>query len=293
MVIIQEQEYWYFKMKIYDCSLFRNELDLLELRLRELYDHVDHFVIVEATHTFQCEPKELVLKNNWDRFKQWHDKIIHVVVDDMPNTGDAWVNDYWQRNAIARGLVNADDNDLVIICDGDEILRPEIVDNMRANPRDLYGFRTPYFNFKFNYMLVDNHESYCVWITAGRKKFIGQPENFRAQRFQLTNLDFDYDDGRVKMYEHAGWHFTYMGDTEWIKAKLKSFAHTELNKEEVLAKINVEDMMNRGVGFNPLDSRPFVKVALDEYFPKTILENKEKYKNYIVEGDLDSINEYM
>jgi hypothetical protein len=84
-----------------------------------------------------------------------------------------------------------------------------------------------------------------------------------------------------------------MGDTEWIKAKLKSFAHTELNKEEVLAKINVEDMMNRGVGFNPLDSRPFVKVALDEYFPKTILENKEKYKNYIVEGDLYSINEYM
>lgn len=51
-------------MKIYDCSIFRNELDLLEIRLKELYNHVDHFVIVEATHTFQGEPKELVLKNN-------------------------------------------------------------------------------------------------------------------------------------------------------------------------------------------------------------------------------------
>jgi hypothetical protein len=138
-------------MKIYDCSLFRNELDLLELRLNELYNHVDHFVVVESTHTFQGDPKELVLKNNWERFAKWHDKIIHVVVDDMPNDGNAWSNDFHQRNAIARGLVDADDEDLVIICDGDEILRPEIIDDMRSNPRNVYGFRTPYFNFKFNY----------------------------------------------------------------------------------------------------------------------------------------------
>jgi hypothetical protein len=280
-------------MKIYDCSLFRNELDLLELRLNELYDHVDHFVVVESTHTFQGAPKELVLKNNWDKFAKWHDKIIHVVVDDMPNNGDAWANDFHQRNAIARGLVNADDEDLVIICDGDEILRPEVIDDMRANPRNVYGFRTPYFNFKFNYMLTDNNESYCVWITAGRKKYIGNPETFRAQRFHLTNLAYEYDDGQVKMYEHAGWHFTYMGDTEWIRTKLKSFAHTELNREDVLAQVNVDDMIERGVGFNPLDSRPFVKVALGDYFPKTILENQDKYKEYIITGDLDSIDEYF
>lgn len=280
-------------MKIYDCSLFRNELDLLELRLRELYDHVDHFVIVEATHTFQCESKELVLKNNWERFAQWHDKMIHVIVDDMPNTGDAWANDYHQRNAISRGLVNAADDDLVIICDGDEILRPEIIDDMRKNPRDVYGFRTPYFNFKLNYMLVDNHESYCVWITAGRKKYIGNPEDFRARRFHLTRLGYEHDDGRVKMYEHAGWHFTYLGDSEWIREKIKSFAHTELNKPNVLAQIDVEDMMNRGVGFNPLDSRPFVKVALDSYFPGTVLANPEKYKDYVIGGNHNPISEYL
>jgi hypothetical protein len=84
-----------------------------------------------------------------------------------------------------------------------------------------------------------------------------------------------------------------MGDTEWIKTKLKSFAHTELNKQEVLDQINVDEMMDRGVGFNPLDSRPFVKVALDSYFPKTILENQEKYKDYIVTGDLESVSDYF
>lgn len=280
-------------MKIYDCSLFRNELDLLEIRLRELYHHVDYFVVVEATHTFQCEPKELVLKNNWQRFAPWHDKIIHVIVDDMPNTGNAWDNDFHQRNAIGRGIENADDDDLVIICDGDEILRPTVIDDMRNNPRDIYGFRTPYFNFKFNYMLVDNHESYCVWITAGKKKFIGKPEDFRARRFGLTTLGYEHDDGQVKIYEHAGWHFTYLGDTDWIKTKLKSFAHTELNKQEVLDQIDVDKMIQHGVGFNPLDHRPFVQVALDNYFPETIVQDQEKYKNYIIPGVLEPISEFI
>lgn len=281
-------------MKIYDCSLFRNELDLLEIRFKELYDVVDHFVIVESTHTFQNEPKELVLKNNWDRYKQWHDKIIHVVVDDMPNTGNAWHNDHHQRNSILRGLIDANDDDIVIIGDGDEILRSEVVSDMRQNPKDTYAFRTPYFNFKFNYMLVDNHESYCVWITAGRKKFIDKPEDFRARRFYINDhTPYEYEDEKFKMYEHAGWHFTYLGDTEWVKTKLKSFAHTELNKPEILEKIDVTEMMNKGVGFNPLDNRPFVKVALDDYFPKAITDNKEKYKDFIIEGDLSPISEYI
>jgi len=45
-------------MKIYDSFTFFNEFELLEHRLRELYDHVDYFVLVEANRTFQDEPKE-------------------------------------------------------------------------------------------------------------------------------------------------------------------------------------------------------------------------------------------
>ena len=85
-------------MKIYDCFIFRNELDLLEIRLTELYNQVDYFVVVESTHTFQGAPKELILQNNWSRFQQWHDKMIHIVVDDMPLLGDAWQNEHHQRN---------------------------------------------------------------------------------------------------------------------------------------------------------------------------------------------------
>ena len=275
-------------MKIYDCFPFYNELDLLDLRLAELYDHVDHFVIVEATTTFQSNPKELYLKDNWDRYAQYHDKMIHVIVDDAPGDPDAWVNDIFQRNAIMRGIVNADDEDIIIVGDADEILRPETIDHMRANPKDIMGFRTPYFNFKLNYMLVNNSESYCVWIVACKKKYLEAPDAFRGTRFALTQLPMNYEDDTIRMYEHAGWHFTYLGDDEFIRNKIKSFAHTELNNNDVLSKINVNDMIKRGVGFNPLDARPFVQVAVDDYFPKTVVDNIDKYKDRILSGPAKS-----
>lgn len=40
-----------------DAVLFSTELDLLEIRLRELWDVVDQFVVVESTHTLMGEPK--------------------------------------------------------------------------------------------------------------------------------------------------------------------------------------------------------------------------------------------
>ena len=275
-------------MKIYDCFPFYNELDLLDLRLAELYDHVDYFVIVEATTTFQSNPKELYLKDNWDRYARYHDKMIHIVVDDAPGDPDAWVNDIFQRNAIMRGLDGADDEDIIIVEDADEILRPEIIDHMRANPKDIMGFRVPYFNFKLNYLLVNNQESYHVWSVACKRKYLEAPDAFRGTRFNLTQLPLDYEDETIRMYEHAGWHFTYLGDDEFIRNKIKSFAHTELNTDDVLSKINVEDMIKRGVGFNPLDSRPFIQVAVDDYFPKTVVDNIEKYQDRILSGPAKS-----
>jgi len=278
-------------LKIYDCFPFYNELDLLDLRLAELYDHVDHFVIVEATTTFQSKFKPLYLKDNWDRYAKYHDKIIHVVVDDAPGDSNAWVNDIFQRNAIMRGLADADPDDICIIEDADEILRSDVIDDIRANPKDIMGFRVPYFNFKLNYMLVNNPESYHVWTVACRRKYLEAPDAFRGTRFQLTQLPINYEDDTIRMYEHAGWHFTYLGDTDFVKNKIRSFAHTELNVPSVLDNIDVDAMIEKGIGHNPRDSRPFVRVKVDEYFPRTVVNNLDKYKDRILPGDAKRIPE--
>jgi beta-1,4-mannosyl-glycoprotein beta-1,4-N-acetylglucosaminyltransferase len=63
-------------MKVYDCFTFFNELDLLEIRLNELNDVVDYFVLVESKRSFQNKPKECHYLNNKDRFEKFNHKII-------------------------------------------------------------------------------------------------------------------------------------------------------------------------------------------------------------------------
>ena len=89
---------------IYDCFTFFNELELLELRLNELAGVVDKFVLVEATQTHTNKPKPLHYHENRARFSAFHDKIIHVIVDDMPQSSDPWIPENFQRKCIARGL---------------------------------------------------------------------------------------------------------------------------------------------------------------------------------------------
>lgn len=73
---------------IYDCFTFFNELELLELRLHELADVVDKFVLVEATKTHSNKSKPLYYWENRSRFGEFHDKIIHIIVDDLPDAKD-------------------------------------------------------------------------------------------------------------------------------------------------------------------------------------------------------------
>ena len=53
---------------IYDCFTFFNELDLLEIRLNILAEHVDRFVLVEANRTHTGITKPFFFEANRARF---------------------------------------------------------------------------------------------------------------------------------------------------------------------------------------------------------------------------------
>ena len=61
---------------IYDCFIFNNEIELLDLRLNILNPYVDKFIITEGDKTFSGIPKESVYLQNKDKFSKWEDKII-------------------------------------------------------------------------------------------------------------------------------------------------------------------------------------------------------------------------
>ena len=67
--------------RIYDVVPFAFELDLLELRLAELHDVVDHFVVAEAARGFGGVRKPQYLQRNWARFAPFHQQMTALAVD--------------------------------------------------------------------------------------------------------------------------------------------------------------------------------------------------------------------
>jgi beta-1,4-mannosyl-glycoprotein beta-1,4-N-acetylglucosaminyltransferase len=270
-------------MKIYDCFPFYNELDLLELRLQELYDHVDHFVLVESNTTYTSRPKPFYYEQNQSRYSQWADKIIHVKVENMPGHPDAWVNDRFQRDQIMRGIVSADANDLIMISDLDEIIRPAAVEHMRTSEQSLFALRMTISNFKFNYMKV-NPDRYNIWAMAGRRSLFDdiQPDAFRQLRFNFMDSPYQFRNDGCEVVEHGGWHFGYMGDKTWLLDKAQSFAHTEVNNPDFLAQIDPDKSIEQRTSWQQNSSDRYTVVELDSYFPHALVQNQDKYSKFIL-----------
>lgn len=204
--------------KVYDCFQFYNELDLLDLRLAELNDVVDHFVLVEAKYTHAGAPKPLYFAENKARFAAYADKIIHIVVDDDPG-GFAWVREAYQREAISRGLVNADAADLVIIGDADEILRPDVVTRMRHSGADGPALFAPHLDISLYFL---NLRAPDPWISVAAASWS------LVRRVGANNMRYLAKQRIGETIAHAGWHFTWMGGIDRFLAKMAAFAHREM-----------------------------------------------------------------
>jgi hypothetical protein len=276
--------------KIYDCFTFYNELDLLEIRLQELYNIIDHFVIVESNQTFTNRAKPFLFEENKSRYSRYLDKIIHVKVEDMPGSANAWDNERHQRNAILRGISTATKNDIIIVSDCDEILRAQAVAHLRNSGNTLFGLRMPLFNFKFNYMrATPNH--YDIWAMAARKELLDDwtPDTLRGMRFNFTHLGHQVQWNGLEMIEHAGWHFGYLGDNEYLKDKAQSFSHTEVNTSEFLEQIDIEASIRERKEWDRKQSHQYAIVELDNYFPEYLIKNKDKYSNYILDNSESTV----
>lgn len=258
--------------KIYDCFTFYNELDLLEIRLEELYTTVDHFVLVEAAQTFTNRSKPFLFEENKSRYSKWLDKIIHIKVDDMPGGSNPWLNEQHQRNAIMRGLVNANHKDIVIVSDCDEVLRASAVETIRNSNSPVFAFRMPLFNFKFNYMRTSPGEYDC-WAMAAQKGIFDahSPDVLRNQRFNTMGFD---------IVEHGGWHFGYLGNNEYLRDKAQSFSHQEVNSPEFLAAIDVDQSIAERKEWDRNQANQYKIVELNDYFPSTV----SNYPEFILDN---------
>jgi len=284
---------------IYDCFTFFNELELLDLRLHELAGVVDKFVLVEATRTHTNKPKPLHYQENRARFAEFHDKIIHIIVDDLPVSKDPWIPENFQRNCIARGLVNCRPDDFVLVSDLDEVPRATIVekmsreisfhDNLFSNAvhaaLNSRPVKSVFHRRGFRRRLRKNHPFIWKFDQTLFRHFMncrspGGGYGTRMLRFRDFSCAEEVRHSGYKVVKDAGWHFTWMGGVERIRQKLAAYAHQEHNQPQFADPKHLARAINEG---NPLFSEDdrLEFVPLDNSFPRYLLEHPEKFSNWI------------
>ena len=274
--------------KIYDGFTFFNELDLLELRLEELYDHVDYFVIVESDHTFTNISKPYIFKQNIRRFSKFMDKIRYISIKSLCDS-DPWVNEAHQRNQIMQGCHDAADDDIVMISDVDEIPRPKVIDHVRTTDNEIYAVTMPFFYYKFNFVSIRPDLNNFPLLVAAKSSIVstlGGTENLRHIRTHFMQEPYLYENYKCEVIKHGGWHFSYLGDNKLVKRKLVSFSHAPEQDLEYVENFDMDSEI-----YGPNSERAIV--SIDTYFPKTLLNNLEKYQNYIAVGSEKSMSDYF
>ena len=295
-------------MKIYDCFMYFDEHVILDLRLNILNPFIDYFVIVESTFNHKGEKRKL--KFDINKYKKFENKIIYLIFDKEPsgiekvfdtdNEGEvsrklilnAASRENGQRNFISKGLERANEKDLIIISDVDEIPNLEKI-NWNTFKDQIVLFKQDMFYYKLNLRLPD-----LIWSgsKACRKKKLKSPQwlrNVKDKKYSFFRLDTLFSEKKyinIKFINNGGWHFSNIKTAAEIEYKLKSYLHHRefdlnpiseseiediIKNKQAIYDLNVDKKINKIGSGNKLVEHPLNKL------PSYILENIDKYKDWI------------
>ena len=276
---------------VIDCIPFFNELDILKLRLHILDPLVDWFVIEEATHTFSGLPKELCFEKNREMFEEFLPKITYLVVDNSPKEISTHERDKFQKNALAKALIDASDKDVLILSDVDEIPNPAVLQELvkRFDPDKIYHLAQRNF---YCYLNMEEVSGNLLSITGEfpgveRRMWLGT-KVFAKKNIPESGIidlrEISPEDPRSIRVADGGWHFGYMGSchetdvSRRVGTKVVAAAHQEYNTEDVLAEVKDRLILGEDIfGRNAV----FQWAVVDESYPQYLLEHKSEY-DYLI-----------
>lgn len=258
--------------RIWDTFMLRDELDMLECRLRELEGTVYRHVIVESPVSHRGDPKPLAFSAvGRERFARWADRIIHVVADlpDLPGPADAgedapdpeaarehkrleaWMREHAQRDAALPYLAEAANDDIILISDVDEF-----------PPKDFH-VKGPAVSFSQQLAM------YAVdWLYPERHTCSVAAKAWFVRHMGLANVRDAR--GSFPVIE-GGWHLTWLGGEEGQRQKLAVTCHLEMTglSKELLASGRCYRE-----GIHHTGDFQMVPVDVDETWPRWIWERK-------------------
>ena len=295
-------------MNIYDCFMYFDEDLLLDLRLHTLNKFVKKFVITEATYTHNGNKKKL----NFDieKFRKFKDKITYIIVDDQPHNimpllkGEAkhkrgeklilngMARDYYQRESLLKGIKEAEENDLIIISDLDEIPNLNQL-NFNEIGNNIVIFEQKMFYYKLNLFYED-----YIWQgtkAVKRKNFISPQwlRNIKGKKYSKWRLDTFFSKKKYSnllFVKNGGWHFTCLKSPEELEKKLLNFAHHYEFEESGLKLDDIKKLIKdkRVMYDHTVDQKGYkwsgksiLKNLDSKFLPDHVSSNLGKYSDWL------------
>ena len=292
-------------MKIYDCTTYYSEDMMLDLRFNILNEYVHKFVVIESIFSHSGNKKKLNFDiNNYPKFK---DKIIYKVIDHEPTNLHKITEEktfYLKRinslkrielsyNFMKNAINDADDNDLIILSDNDEI--PNLnSESFKKSKKNLVIFKQLFFYYKFNllYELMPWYGSRAC--KKKNLKSFSWLKNIKNKKYPFWRIDAYFSELKntnIDIIDNGGWHFTNVKSPEEIYEKMKNFGHHDefdisgITLEDIKKKIKEKKVFyNHFADKQNLDKWKYeheLKTIGFEILPNYLRENKDKYKNWL------------
>ncbi len=219
-----------------------------------LNDVVDHFVIAELDKTYTGNDKPRYFMENRERFKEFEDKRIYISPDYVPDVkgfSRTEINHY-QKNCLMSAYNGiAEDDDIILISDVDEIPDPAVLKDLKNT----------------DFKMVQPHKSSsrgrqlaALYSAMGWKRFMStailhkhhnvldlmdfSPVAFRQKMFHFyfnltaeklwsgtvmakaklyrTPTQLRLLRSKLPMIENSGFHFSYVGGADRVKEKMNA-----------------------------------------------------------------------
>lgn len=230
---------------LFDCFLYFDEKELLELRINILKDIVDGFIITDGNRTFKGDPKPFTCVETLKELgiSDENIQVLHVELPSKEDIANPWAREYAQRDALGVGMRMCPSDSVFFFSDVDEIPRPkallEAVELAKADPKRCVRLSMPMFYGRGDLRVRDPQGD-------GTKA----PDNWTCGTIVLHE-HLEQTPSQIRMNPNdivvgncdAGWHFSWMGDKERMKRKVTSFSHCYDDVPNAVAPCDSEDML--------------------------------------------------
>ncbi len=303
---------------IFDCFLFFQELDLLEIRLNYLYEYVDKFIIVESCQTFNGKQKNFNFENHKDRFDKFSNKIIYYKINDFHHTPEElyqylanhkysnkrfisklmeshshynkkylwWVLDSYHRECIHLALKKiCNSNDLVIFSDLDEIPSVKVFDLIKKNEGLIFPLVCEQYEFKYYLNSLNNSK----WLGS-----IISPYSYLENK--SLNL-MRKESVRFKKIINGGYHFTSLGGAILLRSKIENWGHQEFNIDDIKNNLKHNLLTGRDVFYRlGIPKNKIIDIEKEKIFDikirKILMNYNQLQIKYIIKEDLFDVMKY-